>query len=291
MDNQKIGRELNWNSSINPSEALVELENKLSTFYSLNPNYYSDIDFTADNWQNESEKGYLRIVELAKTKNEICEIGCGKANILKHYPDLSKKYTGLDFSNKVLHANAKKYPESNFIPIVKPNEFPVGDENYDLVFSVFVLEHVVYPATFLSECKRILKPGGTLVILCPDFLGRGRMTSQRAGFSAGNSSEKIKKGKLLDGIITLFDNRIRIPFTSWKYRRQALKAPLFLINLSPIVFQDEFQPDVDAVYLTHKNEICEYLKDEFTLEKNDSKMESYLFEKKLIFLQLNKNKK
>ncbi len=291
MDNQKIGRELNWNSSLNPSEALVELENRLSTFYSLNPNYYSDIDFTADNWQNESEKGYLRIVELAKTKNEICEIGCGKANILKSYPDLSKKYTGLDFSNKVLHANAKKYPESHFIPIVTPNEFPVGDEKYDLVFSVFVLEHVVYPATFLSECKRILKPGGTLVILSPDFLGRGRMTSQRAGFRPGNSSEKFKKGKIFDGIVTLFDNRIRIPFFCWKYRREASKAPLFLVNLSPLIFRDEFQPDVDAVYLTFKIEICKYLKDDFTLEKNDSKIERYIFERKLIFLQLNKNKK
>jgi len=291
LEKQKTGRELNWKSSINPNEAFVELENRLSAFYSLNPEYYSDIDFTAENWLNESERGYIKILTLAKTKNAICEIGCGNANILKYYPDLASKYTGLDFSHKLLLANAEKYPASNFIPFVKANEFPVDDEKFDLVFSVFVLEHVVYPATFLSECERILKPGGTLVILCPDFLGRGRMTSQRAGFSAGNSMDKFKRGNIFDAIVTLFDNRIRIPLFCWKYRWKASNASLFLVNTNPVVFQDEFQPDVDAVYLTYKNEICKYLKDEFTLEKNDSKMDRYLSEKKLIFLQLNKKNK
>ena len=228
---------------------------------------------------------------MAKTKNTICEIGCGNANILKHYPDLAVKYTGLDFSPKIIEANRTKYPGASFMPFEKANVFPVVDQQFDLVFSVFVLEHVVRPAVFLSECERILKPGGTLIIFCPDFLGRGRMTSQRAGFSAGTSLEKIKKGKFFDGIITLFDNRIRIPFISWKYRRQALKAPSFFVNTRPLVFEDDFQPDVDAVYLTYKKEICNYLKAEFTLENNDPKIERYLFKRKLIYLQLVKNTK
>jgi len=61
-DKQRISRELNWISSINPNAVITELEAKLSAFYSLNPDYYSDIDFTADNWLNESEIVYLKIL-------------------------------------------------------------------------------------------------------------------------------------------------------------------------------------------------------------------------------------
>lgn len=78
--------------------------------------------------------------------------------------------------------NRLLYPEANFNVINKPNTLPFDDESFDFVFSVFVIEHSTDPSKFLNECSRILKPGGSLVILCPDFLGSGHMTSQRAGW-------------------------------------------------------------------------------------------------------------
>jgi len=41
---------------------------------------------------------------------------------------------------------------------------PVDDGSVDLVLSTQVLEHVEDPALYLSECTRVLRPGGSLVL-------------------------------------------------------------------------------------------------------------------------------
>lgn len=41
---------------------------------------------------------------------------------------------------------------------------PVADDTVDLVLSTQVLEHVDDPALYLSECARVLRPGGSLVL-------------------------------------------------------------------------------------------------------------------------------
>ncbi len=41
---------------------------------------------------------------------------------------------------------------------------PLGDETVDLVLSTQVLEHVDDPVRYLSECTRVLRPGGSLVL-------------------------------------------------------------------------------------------------------------------------------
>ena len=285
----KISRKINWISSLKENSLLIQLEESLSAFYTNDRNYFSNIDFTVDNWIQETEKGYLHIIEQARSSKAICEVGCGNANFLKHYPEWAEKYTGLDFSEIILRKNSEKYPAATFLSFKQANQFPVPEKQFDLVFSVFVLEHVTRPATFLDECKRILKPGGVLVILCPDFLGRGRMTSQRSGFSQGNSSTKFRQRKYFDAVVTLFDNRIKIPLFCKYYRYKAMKKPLFLVNVYPTVFEDNFEPDVDAVYLTSKNEIIQYLGIGFQEKKNDKLICDYELKKKIIYLQLIKN--
>lgn len=41
---------------------------------------------------------------------------------------------------------------------------PLDDCQFDLVLSTQVLEHVLDPALYVAECRRLLKPGGRLVI-------------------------------------------------------------------------------------------------------------------------------
>ncbi len=283
-----VSRKLNWWPSVNGANAALisELEKKIALFYAENPDYYSDIEFTSHNWIHSDEAGYKEIVAFAKRSNAICEFGCGSANILKHFPMLASKYNGCDFSAKLMHENSIKYPGAGFSQIQEPNELPYADRQFDLVFSVFVLEHATRPSQLLSECNRILKPGGRLVILCPDFLGKGRMSSQRAGWSEGNTAQKIKAGKYIDALVTFYDNRLRIPLHCKKLQKKALVSPQFYINISPTVFQDKFYPDVDAVYLTCKAEIEQYLSSDFEVDQNSREIEDYENNKNLIFLSL-----
>jgi SAM-dependent methyltransferase len=285
-----VSRKINWVSSLQNEEAIDELAKSLQQFYSSDNSAYfsSSNEATAENWIQQHEWGYKKISELAENATSICEVGCGRSNMLKHFPSFRTKYTGLDFFKKMLNENAANYPGAKFFPFVSPEIFPVENEKFDLVFCVFVMEHVTRPAVFLDECKRILKPGGKLVILCPHYLAFGRMTSQRAGYSKGNANDKLKRYKLLDAIVTLFDNRIRIPFVCRQYAKKADRSPLFLVNCSPVLFADDFKPDADAVYVTYKKEMVSYLQESFNEIENDSKLIAYELKNRVIFLQMQK---
>lgn len=48
--------------------------------------------------------------------------------------------------------------------------YPIGDADFDVVFSQFMVEHLDYPVVpeFLKECRRIVKPGGMIVLVVPN---------------------------------------------------------------------------------------------------------------------------
>ncbi|MBS1565013.1 MAG: hypothetical protein JST39_11530, partial [Bacteroidetes bacterium] len=90
------------------ADKIAALEKKLSAFYASNPNYYGDIDFTAENWNSDVEVGYREIADRALSAGAVCEFGCGNANILKYYKEITPKYKGCDFSPELINRNRKK---------------------------------------------------------------------------------------------------------------------------------------------------------------------------------------
>ncbi len=235
-----------------------KLENELANYYRLNSSYYENIDFTKEYWF--SNVIYRDLLEIAKQCFDIAEIGCGKSNILEVDPALQTKYTGLDFSSDMLAQNKERFPDANFIQLTSSNHLPL-EKKFDLVFSVFVLEHVVRPHLFLENCNQILKPGGTLVIICPNYVGFRQMTSIKVGLSFGSVSSKIKRLKFLDALISFFESKVLLPKFIKNLGKMNVITPNFFVNTQPLVFGEGFVfPDADAVYFTDENEIDDYMK-------------------------------
>lgn len=50
------------------------------------------------------------------------------------------------------------------VELLSDGTVPLPDSSFDMVLSTQVLEHVVDPARYLSECYRLLKPGGSMAL-------------------------------------------------------------------------------------------------------------------------------
>jgi SAM-dependent methyltransferase len=95
-----------------------------------------------------------KITGLQLGKNSsVLDYGCGDRPYRQLLP-LECHYQGAD-----LPGNAKA--DINIDPNGK---VPIADGSCDFVLSTQVLEHVTDPATYLDECRRVLKPGGKLLL-------------------------------------------------------------------------------------------------------------------------------
>jgi ubiquinone/menaquinone biosynthesis C-methylase UbiE len=280
-------RQLNWKSCLDRSfyPELLALQKRMEQFYKTSPDYYPAIDFSAGTWSDCSQLEAQDILNEVSRHDVVLEVGCGTSNILKSGRVAQRNYTGIDFSAEVIRSNQERYPEATFSCIKDITQFPCPTEQYTMVFSHYVLEHCVFPNKFLDESLRVLRPGGLLAILCPDFLGSGRMTSQRAGFSEGTGRGKLLNRKYWDSLITGYDNKVRIPLYAAWLRTTASKRPKFFINTNPTCFSDSFKPDVDAVYVTFAEEIRCYLANSIRWIELDKALTKYAREKSHIYLK------
>jgi SAM-dependent methyltransferase len=48
------------------------------------------------------------------------------------------------------------------------NTVPLPDQTFDVIFSIHVIEHVISPSAYLAEVVRLLKPGGVVLLSCPN---------------------------------------------------------------------------------------------------------------------------
>jgi len=105
----------------------------------------------------------------AKDNTDILEVGCGGGifcHRLKQFlPDV--RITGLDFDTGHIAYAKQKSAELGFECAFVAGDalaLPFSDNSFDLCYSHTVLEHIP-TAPFLSEQKRVLRPGGRIAVL------------------------------------------------------------------------------------------------------------------------------
>jgi SAM-dependent methyltransferase len=288
MENMFIPtRKLNWKSCLDSSghKELMMLQEVMKTFYSSFHQYYSEIDYAACSWTDNTQLEAQDILREASLHEAVLDVGCGRANILKTGKIDQRNYTGIDFSAEIIAQNRITYPDASFYCIEDPSRFPVADDSYDYIFSHYVLEHCVFPNLFLNECVRALRPDGLLTVICPDFLGAGRISSQRVGFSEGTGRQKLSQGRYWDALVTGFDNKIKIPLYASLLRIRARNKAAFFINMAPTCLTDRFITDIDAVYLTFEDEIRNYLAESIQWDALDDSLKKYCAKHAHIYLK------
>ncbi len=90
---------------------------------------------------------------------EVLDVGCGHKPYRALVP--AARYVGLDIDN----AFTRRVGAAEVF--YDGGAFPLPDASFDAVLCSQVLEHVFTPEKFLGEIRRVLRPGGVLLLAVP----------------------------------------------------------------------------------------------------------------------------
>ena len=98
--------------------------------------------------------------------DKVLDLGCGNGRLTDLLTDIDIDYTGVDSSVNLIDLALKTYPEKSF-SVADVLDLPFAEDSFDKVFSIAVLHHIPSDELrlkFFSECQRVLKPGGLLIL-------------------------------------------------------------------------------------------------------------------------------
>jgi len=165
------------------------------------------------------------IKKLLSSKKELfLDVGFGGGQVLKILSD--EEYIniyGCEVSSLFLKAAAKKGLKN--LTFYKGESLPYKDNFFRVVGSFTVLEHVENPVVFLTEQIRVTKPGGYIIVICPNFLNFIFHTSYR------------KQNKFYKRLLNI--PKIFKKLFSYEYTFEKME----------LIIEKDFQSDDDAVNL------------------------------------------
>jgi SAM-dependent methyltransferase len=117
-------------------------------------------------WFRRHEVVYRQLAHHAANR-VVLEAGSGEGYGAAMLAASASRVVGLDYDAFTAEHVAAKYPT---VSMVRGNlaALPLPDESVDVVVNFQVIEHLWDQGEFLSECRRVLTPGGVLLISTPN---------------------------------------------------------------------------------------------------------------------------
>ncbi len=101
----------------------------------------------------------------------VLDLGCGVGHMSRR---IGRWYSArnIDPASRVLATDisGEKFSahEVRFVQMDARHVLPIAERSLDCVVSIEVIEHLSRPYEFLDQCRRLLKPGGTLTFSTPN---------------------------------------------------------------------------------------------------------------------------
>jgi SAM-dependent methyltransferase len=209
----------------------LQIKKKLDDFYCTVGDYSAFV--TPSDQVHCWEHIAIRLRELIKFKQKVrvLEVGAGKSGFGTYLVREGLRHHCIWIAQDVTHQNSAWLTEN-------ADGFAFGDvdstlmpEQFDIVFSTFVLEHVVDPNAHLEQLARLLnRQYGTLFIFCPRYDFPGYLPP-----SSRHLSRRVQLGFAVSSCFA----RLKTMFTG---------IPAFLVQNDLAAFHLPFFTDADAVH-------------------------------------------
>lgn len=119
-------------------------------------------------WFRRHEAAYEHLLPYTDGQR-VLEVGCGEGYGAALLASRAAVVTGVDYDALTVAHAAHAYPQAAF---VRGNlaALPMASGAVDVLATLQVIEHVWNHPEFVRECRRVLRPGGVLVVTTPNRL-------------------------------------------------------------------------------------------------------------------------
>lgn len=95
------------------------------------------------------------------------EIGAGLGEHLRFEPLDRQDYHCIEIRQNMADAIKARFPQVSTVVADCQQRFPFEDTHFDRVLAVHVLEHLPNLPATIDEVRRVLKPGGSFIVVLP----------------------------------------------------------------------------------------------------------------------------
>jgi SAM-dependent methyltransferase len=173
----------------------------------------------------------------------VLDVGCGTGDDVRTLSKLvgdSGRVAGIDASNVLIEeARSRGVPNNASFEVAKATELPFGEAAFDAVRAERVVQHLREPEVAACEMRRVLKTGGTALLLDQDW-----ESLCIAGADRGTTRAIVRA--LADGLANAWAGRDARGLLRRAGFGRVDVAPLVAMPVFPLAFQLILQPAADA---------------------------------------------
>jgi SAM-dependent methyltransferase len=115
------------------------------------------------------------LLREAQLGERVLDVGCGGGRFVAALRDAGADPVGVELADAALERARRNVPDADLRLVAADGSLPLDHGEVDLVWCSEVLEHVPDTVAFLTEVRRVLRPGGRLLVTVPDH-GRLKRT-------------------------------------------------------------------------------------------------------------------
>jgi SAM-dependent methyltransferase len=120
------------------------------------------------------------LLDRVRAGERVLDVGCGEGRFAAELVGAGARVVGIDVAEEPLRRARARHPELDLRLVDGEGPWDLADASFDVVWAGEVIEHVADTAAWLSEVRRVLRSGGSLLVSTPAV---GRLALARAGGS------------------------------------------------------------------------------------------------------------